>query len=400
MSPRSYKKKFLRLSPMYRKRPSVPQRNRILIYRIGSLGDTLVALPCFHLIARTFAGSERILLTNVPIHAKAPAAASVLGKSGLIDDYLTYSVGARNISNLAKLWWKIRSLRISTLIYLAPPRGESVARRDKKFFRLCGVKKIIGIPLGGLANHDYDSVTGRYESEASRLARCLAPLGDACLNDPTSWSLLLTQEERARAASALRPLGGARFLVFGIASKMQATDWGIANWKALMPKLHREFPEQTAVFIGAKEDHQAIASVAVHWPGRSLNLSGDLTPRESAAVIQKADMFFGLDSGPMHLAASVGTACVAIFSARNRPGIWFPFGSAHTAIYHQTECFGCGLESCTVENKKCILSISVDEVVTAAKRARDRGLSMPLAPMSLACPDVYMLSRQPANQHE
>ena len=79
MSPRSYKKRFLRLSPMYRKRPSVPQSNRILIYRIGSLGDTLVALPCLHLIARTFAGSERILLTNVPIHAKAPAAASVFG---------------------------------------------------------------------------------------------------------------------------------------------------------------------------------------------------------------------------------------------------------------------------------------------------------------------------------
>jgi len=37
---------------------------------------------------------------------------------------------------------------------------------------------------------------------------------------------------------------------------------------------------------------------------------------------------------------------------------------------------------------------------TAAKRARDRGLSMPLAPMSFACPDVYRLSRQPANQHQ
>jgi ADP-heptose:LPS heptosyltransferase len=78
----------------------------------------------------------------------------------------------------------------------------------------------------------------------------------------------------------------------------------------------------------------------------------------------------------MHLAASVGTSCVAIFSARNRPGIWFPFGSAHQLIYHQTECFGCNLEVCTIEKKKCISSISIDEVIAAARRARDRNLEL------------------------
>ncbi len=370
------------------------QRSKVLIYRIGSLGDTLVALPCFHLIARAFPSSDRILLTNRPVHAKASPAAAVLGESGLIDACLTYSVGERSVFRLAQLWWKLRNLRVSTLIYLAPARGEVAARRDERFFRWCGISKIIGIPIGDLANHRYDPVTGRYEAEAGRLARCLMPLGDARLSDPASWSLLLTQQERARAATALCPLGAAPFLAFGIASKMQATDWGVENWKALMPKLHREFPGQAAVFVGAKEDREAVAGVAAQWPGRSLNLSGDLSPRESAAVIERADLFVGLDSGPMHLAASAGTPCVVIFSARNPPGIWFPFGSNHTAIYHRTECFGCGLESCTVENKKCILSISVDEVVAAVKGARDRGFSVAPDPMSLAC----LSSRQPTNQ--
>ena len=45
---------------------------KVLIYRLGSLGDTVVALPCFHLIERTFPGAERVLLTNFPVHAKAP----------------------------------------------------------------------------------------------------------------------------------------------------------------------------------------------------------------------------------------------------------------------------------------------------------------------------------------
>ena len=51
---------------------------RILIYRLGSLGDTVVALPCFHLIARKFPHAERVLLTNFPVHAKAPASAAAV----------------------------------------------------------------------------------------------------------------------------------------------------------------------------------------------------------------------------------------------------------------------------------------------------------------------------------
>jgi heptosyltransferase III len=346
--------------------------NKILIHRLGSLGDTMVALPCFHLLARTYADSVRMLLTNAPIHAKAPAAWSVLGESGLIHEYISYPVGTRNIIELAKLWWKLRRLKIETMVYLTPPRGKAAIRRDEIFFRLCGVQEIIGIPHGDLAIHRHDPVTDRCEAEASRLARCVEQIGDACLNDPASWDLLFTEREQRRATSALRPLHGAMFLAVGIASKKQVTDWGIENWKALMPQLRRRFPKHALVFIGANDDRSDVDDVAARWAGMSLNLSGDLSPRESAAVIQRADLFLGVDSGPMHLAASVSTPCVAIFAAHKPPGIWFPFGTTHEIIYHKTECLGCNLEVCTVERKKCILSISVDEVVAAAVRVGER----------------------------
>ncbi len=351
---------------------SIKKRKTLLIYRLGSLGDTVVALPCFHLIARVFSDSERILLTNVPVHSKAPAAPSVLGESGLIHGHMSYPVGTRSVIDLAKLFWKIRRLGVTTMVYLTPPRGEAAARRDEWFFQLCGVKEIIGIPRGSLAVHHYDPVIDRYEAESSRLARCLAPIGDARPCDPASWNLLFTQGELTRAGSALRPLHGNRFLSLAIASKVSATDWGVENWKALMPSLHREFSKHALVFIGSKADCSLSAEVAALWPGKALNLSGDLSPRESAAVMKQSDLFLGIDSGPMHLAASVGIPCVAVFSARNRPGTWFPFGNTHEVIYHKTECSGCKLDACSIEKKKCILSISVDEVVEAAKRARDR----------------------------
>jgi len=61
----------------------------------------------------------------------------------------------------------------------------------------------------------------------------------------------------------------------------------------------------------------------------------------------------------------VGTPCVAIFSARNLPRIWFPHGKRHTVIYHQTDCAGCELVTCVEQRKKCILSITVDEALSA-----------------------------------
>jgi heptosyltransferase-3 len=351
-----------------------PQNKNILIYRIGSLGDTVVALPCFRLIARKYPNSRRTLLTNIPVHVKAPAAIAVLGESGLIHDYLTYSIGTRNASHLAKLWWQIRRLKIDTVIYLAPPRGEAVARRDEKFFRLCGVKEIIGLPIGDLASHRFDSVTKRYEPETNRLARCLSAIGDACPGDPMNWDLGLTRGETARAEVELASLNGRSFFVLCVATKRSVSDWGLENWKSLMARLSSDsdLTDHGAVFIGATEDRSISDEVAMQWPGMTLNLCGALSPRESAALIRQASFFLGLDSGPMHLAASVGTACVSIFAGNNRPGIWFPTGGSHELIYHQTECGGCGLDVCIVEKKKCILSITVEEVAAAVLRVKLR----------------------------
>jgi ADP-heptose:LPS heptosyltransferase len=69
----------------------------------------------------------------------------------------------------------------------------------------------------------------------------------------------------------------------------------------------------------------------------------------------------------MHIAAIVQTPLVAIFSARNLPGIWYPQGEQHCVIYHKVDCAGCGLEKCVVQKKKCITSITVDEVLEAVR---------------------------------
>ena len=351
----------------------VPAVRRVLVYRLGSLGDTLIALPSFRRIARTFPNSERRLLTNVPVSAKAPAAAAVLGDSGLIDSYERYTVGTRNPLQLAALTWRIRRFNPEVLVYLAAARGIAAAQRDATFFRrVCGIRTLIGVPLTEDMQASRTEHDGTLEPEASRLARNIAELGYAALDDPQSWDLGLTAGEGAMADAALGVLANANFIAVSVGTKVQAKDWGRENWRALLGRLAAIYPGVGLALVGAPEESAASEFAAEGWravrrSGAVVNLCGRLSPRESAAALRRAKAFVGHDSGPMHLAASVGTPAVAIFAARNKPRVWFPYGAQHRVVYHKVDCWGCGLETCIAQARKCLLSITVDEVVNAVR---------------------------------
>lgn len=341
---------------------------RVLIYRLGSLGDTVVALPALHLVARAFPQAERRMLTNFPVNVKAPPAAAILDNSGLVQDYFRYSMGTRNLGELLALWWQLLCWRPEALVYIGGARGVKSARRDATFFRLCGIRRLIGVPVTeDMQQNRWQEQEAALEPEGERLVRNLAELGDVRLDDPKNWDLRLTGEEHARAKEALSPAGEFPVLAVSIGTKVQAKDWGRDNWRALLGELATRYPSYALTLSGSLEESEASEFAAEGWRSRStgpvINLCGKLTPRESAAVFARARLFVGHDSGPMHLAAAVQTPCVAIFAARNRPREWFPYGKVHRVLYHRTDCWGCGLETCIVERKKCITSIRVEEVL-------------------------------------
>ena len=348
------------------------QIRKVLIYRLGSLGDTVVALPCFHLIERVFPEAERVLLTNFPVHAKAPPAAAVLGDSGLVHGYMRYTVGTRRTDELLRLAWEIRRFRPDVLVYLMTARLSQQVRRDRWFFRLAGVRRMVGVPSDEELKNRFDPATGLYETEASRLARTIAALGDAQVEEPANWSLRLTPEEREVANAALSPLAGRPTLMCGPGTKMQAKDWGADNWRALLTQLQGQYPGYGLALVGAQEDVEVSEYAARNWTGAKVNLCGQLNPRETAAALEQAAVFLGPDSGPMHLAACAGVPCVIAFSARGLPGVWYPAGQQHQVIYHQTSCYGCDLETCIVEGRRCLTSITVAEMAAAVGRVLDR----------------------------
>jgi len=341
----------------------------ILVYRIGSIGDTAVALPALKLIRRSFSDANRILLTNFPGKGEAPVK-SIVAEMGLFHGFLDYPLAVRDPLKLFVLHGKIRTLRADTLVYLTPRTTLTQVMRDLVFLRACSISRIIGAPTSAdLRFPRYDPETRLWEPEGVRIARCLAALGDARLSDAESWSLELNDAERSAARDILHDWDGAAdFIALAPGAKICAKDWTVENWAVVVSQLTRLYPGMGLAVFGGADESQRAESLASMWGGPTVNLCGKLAPRVSAATMEYARLFVGHDGGPMHLAAAVGVPIVAVFSARARPGIWFPHQPGAEILYPAAACRCQSLDTCVAGQNKCILSIAPDEIIAACHR--------------------------------
>jgi ADP-heptose:LPS heptosyltransferase len=187
--------------------------------------------------------------------------------------------------------------------------------------------------------------------------------------------LHLQPDEIAQAKAVLEQWRGrSQFIAVTIGTNLQANDWGVQNWKPALDKISSRYPRLGLAVIGSADDQKNAELASAGWLGPKINLCGRLSARLSAAVMREALIFLGHDTGPIHLAAAVQIPCVGVFGARNPPGIWFPWGEGHKIIYHDVPCMGCKLEVCIANAKRCITSISPDEVFNAAVDILERRL--------------------------
>ena len=208
---------------------------RVLIYRLGSLGDTVVAVPALRVVEQAFPEAERILLTNMPTHSNAPAAFAVLQGSGLVHGYMDYPWRTRSVRDLARLWWRVLRFRPQVLVYMQRSRGPRSVQRDAAFFRLCGIRHIVGLPYGDLDTPHYDEKTGLWEQEGARLLRQVGELGTVDVDDLSNWDLRLTEAEKQLATKELAALGGIRFIAVASAESCSRQTGVRENWQAPGP---------------------------------------------------------------------------------------------------------------------------------------------------------------------
>ena len=165
-----------------------------------------------------------------------------------------------------------------------------------------------------------------------------------------------------------------RFVVLAPGSKMDAKRWPEEHFVAVGQQLLSHYLGLTLIIVGGAEDAQMGDRLCAAFAGRGVNLAGKLSIYGSAALMSRALVYIGNDTGTMHLAAMVGLPCVAIFSSRDYPGLWDPYGEGHVILREELECSGCMLEMCEERSKACLLAITVEQVVASVMERLDNRL--------------------------
>jgi 3-deoxy-D-manno-octulosonic-acid transferase/heptosyltransferase-1 len=142
--------------------------------------------------------------------------------------------------------------------------------------------------------------------------------------------------------------------------------WDEAKFATLCDLIVTEFG-LPVVFTGESSEGP-IARIRSLMLVPSASVAGETSLRELAALYKTASVLLTTDSGPMHLAAAVGTPVVALFGPTS-PERTGPYGEGHVVIRHGLPCSPCFRKTC--ETLECMKTISVDEVLHAVKEQLD-----------------------------
>src|SRR5713101_6802638 len=134
--------------------------------------------------------------------------------------------------------------------------------------------------------------------------------------DPPPSPRLWTAPHHDRAANALVPLGGP-VLAIGPAANWRGKQWRAERFAELALRLTATdgpLPGmRVAVLAAAHERAQAAPLLAAPAPGGVIDLVGRTDLLTAAAVLRRASLFIGNDTGLMHIAAAAGTPTLGLF---------------------------------------------------------------------------------------
>ena len=116
------------------------------------------------------------------------------------------------------------------------------------------------------------------------------------------------------------------------------------------------------VFVGGPAEAERAEEIIALLSRKTYNYVGKLSLGELLALLEKSTVFLGNDSGPMHMAAAMGTAVVAMFSyADDRE--WAPRSDRFKVLRGQEWCQDCQGKKC--QDPVCINTLSAQPVKEA-----------------------------------
>lgn len=145
--------------------------------------------------------------------------------------------------------------------------------------------------------------------------------------------------------------------------------WPSKNWPLMsFARVGQELQENLGASIyimGASGDYSLGAKIEKELSGRGINLAGKTTLPQLAGLLREMDLVITNDSGPMHLAAVMGTPVLAMYGPSD-PVRTGPCGTNHRVLKGKLRCQPCFSARCRFRDNSCLLTITPESVINAA----------------------------------
>jgi lipopolysaccharide heptosyltransferase II len=311
------------------------------------IGDAVMSLPVLRALRAAHPDDELAVLARrgpAAVYRAEGSADCVLERAGLLSDAASLARG-----RFDEAWLLPNSFRAAAIAFLSGTRRRVGYDTDRRGPLLTDAV-CPPLPIEHQLR-DYDAL--------------LASRGIAPDTDPPRMPIPEAAGKRADAALAAAGLvPGGRLVLLAPGSAVAVTKrWPAQRFGALGDRL-AERRWSCAVIVGPSEEALG-AAVSACAKAPLPVLGADLDPVELAAVAARARLVVANDSGPMHLAAAVGTAVVAFFGPTD-PGRTAPTGVPARVLDRYVFCSPCFLDECPYEHQ-CMNEITVEMALRACE---------------------------------
>lgn len=192
------------------------------------------------------------------------------------------------------------------------------------------------------------------------------------------FCLAISPDDREQVSGVLSRAGvraGSSWIAMHVSARWPTKRWPVESFALVADRLHKE-GTGSVVLIGGSDDRTDAQTVkALAREASIIDLTG-LTPLGLLpALLQSASVLLTNDSGPMHVAAAVGTPVVALFGPTSaaRTG---PYGKNHRVLTHQLSCSPCFSRHCRNPiERECLTGIEPAHAVDAIRSQLAVGLA-------------------------
>lgn len=335
---------------------------RILLVRLGALGDIVHAIPVAAALRRGFPSARIDWLVSAR-HREMLDLVPVIDRRLVINDRSEASGG----TSLGQAIGELRRAHYDVAIDMQGLIKSAILAR------LSGAPRVIGFASSYVRERFarlfytdvYDPGSGgvRDHGEARHIVEInlglLQPLGLTMAT--AEFPIDQVDSEVARTVKAQT---GGRYALLNPGAAWPNKRWPPARFGAVARALREKHGLRSAVLWGPREE--PLAQEVVDQSDGAANLTPKTTIADLVALARGAALMVSGDTGPTHVAAAVGTPLVGLFgpTRAQRNGPWSP---NDIAVSRDAMCQCHHLRRCRLETM-CLLDIQVDEVLSAIDR--------------------------------